>query len=460
LPTNDEYLELFRTTAAEWLCDPYSIDIRYFGVNENNTNVLLSCSVYLAPISKSESTSLLVTTDKFIAGQEIFHNLAIDELHTLLNNLLSGQLKVGEQLFTLGAEDSLSFYSDMSSADRWFTEGHIAIRANSRNPISALELIKLDTALRANDIPFDGLNDLLSFLALQNTVAGHHQPLIEIRISPPIDIINSESKLSGDTFFLVLHAHPTFDLKTAKVAFKEFPEHSQSRKQISNLIKWEKKEDRQVGVLSLPVSDAFVVQVLLSLGNISIRRQFFDDTSKSPNRRYLAITCFDKELKRLKQTLTESFDAPRFEIAINALAYMLGLSGTQIPETNAPDLVLSSPDGNIVIIECTLRIADFGTKLGKLVERRNSLRSLLEAVNENRKIYAYLICGLPDKDIVYDKNSLADNNVTLLTRESLEKLLDQVKLPIDIEKLLQEDENNLEAIRNSRKLDIAETLRY
>lgn len=450
MPSNDKYLELFKNTVANWLCDPYSIDIRYFGVKENSTNILLSCSVYLSPIGKAENTSLQVSTDKFIAGQAIIPDLPIEELHTFLNNLLSGRLTIEQELLTLGAEDRLSFYSDMSSPDRWYTEGHIAIRADSRNPISDLELIEIDTALRANDIPFDGLNDLLSFLTLQNTITGHHQPIIEIRIAPPIDIINNETRLSADTLVLVLHAHPAFDLKAAKVALKEFPQHSNSRKQISNLIKWEGKQDRQVGVLNLPISDAFVVQVLLSLGNITIRRQFFEDTSKSPNRRYLAITCFDKDLKRLKQTLTESFDAPRFEIAINALAYMLGLSGTQVPETNAPDLVLSTPDDNIVIIECTLRIADFGTKLGKLVDRRNSLRSLLEAVKENRKVYAYLICGLSDKDIVYDINSLANNNVTLLTRESLEKLLDQVKLPIDIEKLLLEDESRLEAIRNLR----------
>lgn len=443
---NDAYLELFKSAASQWLCDPYSVDIRYVGRKSVKAIQLIACSVNFFPISTAPSKSLSVETDQVIAGHESLTDYPLNDLIILLEGLVQGNLILKDKLLVLESKNNISYYSEMISNDRWFCDAHLRINGDTSHPFPSTETTKINNQLRLAPLPFDGLSDLLNHLNLNDAFDGHRQSRIEIRIFPPIDMRIDESGLKKEKFNLTLHAHPKFETTNVSLAVRIIPETSLSRKQLASKIKWKRRRDGiQVGKLQTSAKGAFAVLSILMAGSNTVRRQFYDDVQRAPNRRLAAFEKFDVNLKMLKRALNET-DSTSFEIGVNSLAYLLGFSGSVINENDAPDILLASPDENIVLIECTTRIKDFSTKLGKLVDRKNSLLSLLRETNDSRKVYSYLVCGLPKSHITYNKAELAKHKVTLLTKESIDSLLNELKFPKDIEQLLLQDEQILEAL--------------
>lgn len=443
--SGEDFLELFKSASSQWLCDPYSVEIRYIGLKNKDFNSLLSCVVNFWPVGTSPSSSLRFSANQVIAGRELLTDFSLKELNVLINNLEQGKLILKGLSLNVEAKQGLSYYSEMISNDRWFCDAHLLITGDAHNPLSSVEIAKVNSQLRLNKQPFDGLSDLVSNLDVPDTLTSYKQSQIEIRISPSIDIRIDESNLSKGKFNLILHAHQKLITKNISIGIRQFPESLNSRKQVASRVTWETNESGiQVGKLQVNAKNSFAVQAILMAGSNTVRRQFFDDILKVPNRRLSVFSNFDNDLKMLKRALNGDFDSNGFETAVNSLAYLLGFSGCVMNETDAPDLILSTPNENLVIIECTTRISDFNSKLGKLVERKNALIALLEGAGDSRKVYSYLVCSLPKNQIKHDEKELGRNKVTLLTRESLLELLNQLKFPQDLEKLLSDDEKVLE----------------
>jgi hypothetical protein len=442
----DAHLELFKSAAAQWLCDPYSIEIRYVGRKTEPSIKLITCAVNLWPIGTSPSDSLMIETNQIIAGRELITDCSIEDLVIIIEGLEQGKLVLKDKFLNLPIINGISYYSEMISNERWFCDAHLRISGDAVDPLQSTEISKIDNELRLAPLPFDGISDLLNHLNLNDALTRHTQSHIEIRIFPPIDMRIAESSLKKEIFNLTLHAHQKLDIRNVSLALRMFPESSTSRKQVASKIKWKRNKDGiQVGKLRIAARKVFAVLAMLMAGSNTVRRQFYEDALRVPNRRLATFEKFDANLKMLKRALNDT-DATAFEIAVNSLAYLLGFSGSVINETDAPDIVLSSPNENIVLIECTTRIKDFSAKLGKLVDRKNSLLSLIKETNDSRKVYSYLICSLPKSNIAYDEIELAKHGVVLITKESLDSLLTQLKFPKDLELLLLQDEQNLEAI--------------
>lgn len=438
---SSEYLKLFESAQSKWLCDPYSLEIRYIA----RENELLACIAHFWPLGSDTGHNFHLDTSHIFAGREFFKDCSIEKLNTYLEELKQGKLSVNGKTFELKANNGLSYYSEMISKERWFCDAHLRVSGGTINPFSPTEITKINDDLRLLPMPFDGLPDLLNYLNLNDPMSGHSQSAVELRIFPPIDMRIADSHLSKEKFTLLLHGHSRLNTQDISVAVRMFLEDHKSRKQLAANIKWSRKKDgTQIGRLQLQAKKTFAVLAILMAGGNTVRRQFYDDFQRLPNRRLVAVSKFDENLRMLKRGLAET-DANAFEIAVNTLAYLLGFSGSVLNENDAPDIILSSPQENLVVVECTTRIKDFFAKLNKLVDRRNALLSLLAETNDSRKVYCYLICGLPRDQIAYDSKELARHKVTLLTKESLDLLLNQLKIPMDLEQMLLEDEKQLEA---------------
>lgn len=443
----EDYLELFKSASSQWLCDPYSVEIRYVArkVSES-TGSILSCYVAFYPIVWPKPDKVRVSTSQIIAGRERLSNVSLNVLKEILERLENGKLSLDNLELTLESKSSLSYFSEMISNDRWFCDAHLLTLGDALDLFNTVEIAKINSELRLGQLPFDGTHDLFDYFSLQDCISTYKQPQIEIRISPPIDLISNQCHTSNGKFNLTLNAHPSLKIKNVSLAIRTFTAPNQSlplRKQVAENINWLQENDRQIGTLEIDVEKAFTSQAILMLGTNTIRREFFEDIAKVPNRRLFTLSFFDKELKRLKLALYGS-DSDQFEKAVNSLAYLLGFSGCLMNETNAPDIILSSPDENLVIIECTTKISDFSSKLGKLVDRKNSLMKELHDLGDPRKVYSYLVCGLPKDQITINERELATYKVTLITQESINDLLNKLKFPQNLEKLLVEDETALE----------------
>jgi hypothetical protein len=149
-----------------------------------------------------------------------------------------------------------------------------------------------------------------------------------------------------------------------------------------------------------------------------------------------AVQLFDKDLRMLRQGIWQTADANRFELAVQTLLFLLGFAPTVMIERDAPDLIVATPGGRLVLVECTTRIADFHAKVGKLIDRRGALIKAMQTSGHGTTVLSVLVCALPRDQIAVSNAELAANLVLLMSAETLAAALDQTRVPVEPDKLV------------------------
>lgn len=430
--------ENFLESAKHWVCDSYSLGIYYLATCEAGITKIVDAALLLHPLPPDPAISFSVRAGALLAGQEIFSALSSIEILSRLEAAARGEITINGETFYLAKQTELNYYSEQSHKDTWFTELHLQITGDRLRQISSAEASQIDTALRNATPPFDGIEDLGNWLRLADRRVSGRESAINIRLGPPVDMLFDRSSVDKNVFTLAFSAHPNFDISKIGVSIREFPGKGlESRKHVGASIGWKRpKGGLRSGFLKTKLLNADSVLAMLTLGQQTIRRQWFADPDKASNIRYLTTQFFDKDLKQLRQVLLDSSDSVRFEQGVASLLYLLGFANAIQVETQAPDILVTSPAGKIAIIECTTKISDFQNKLGKLVDRRNALLASLNATGNVHRVAAFLICGLPKLQIAAEDKLLAQHQVTLLCRENLAQGLLQLRLPTDPDEML------------------------
>ncbi|MGZ4976221.1 MAG: hypothetical protein ACXV8O_03630 [Methylobacter sp.] len=431
---NEELKILFLKAANEWLCNTYMIDIRYLVWNDHGISHLLEASVNFQPLPFLRDMNFKVEADLLSAGQYQLSGQCLDDSLQIIESAANGQIDVPAGTFHLDEHNSFEktnwYVSEMIHSDRWFSDLHLQVVGSCTSMPTLTDYSSIDNSLRCNDLPFDGLQDLSTWLRLNNPkVKPDFSPSINIRVSPPVDLKLDECCLENDCLSLTLHAHPFFDVDRISLAVRAVPGNALvSRQQVASKIKWGDVSDgRRKGVAKIHLDDADSVLTILVLGEITIRRQWFIDKAKAYNHRLIAFQHFDNDLNMLKKAVIDTTDSVRFEKGISALSFLLGFIPAPQIETDAPDLIVVTPGENLVIVECTTRIADFSTKLGKLVDRKHSLSKALEVSRHYSRVYAVLVCALSSDQIAMKESELANHQVILITKEDLIEAFERLR---------------------------------
>lgn len=188
---------------------------------------------------------------------------------------------------------------------------------------------------------------------------------------------------------------------------------------------------------------------MLMIGRSTVRRQWFLDPQKARNNRLLAVQHFDQDLKMIRSAVLETSDSARFEQGVAALLFLLGFSPCLQLETASPDLIVTTPGGRLVIVECTTRIADFSAKLGKLVDRRGSLTKSLSASRHPSEVVAVLVCRLPRDQIAAQVEELRSRSIILISGEELVSGFNLVRHSNDPDEILDEAFSSLSTAQHS-----------
>jgi len=443
---NHDLKNKFLLSASEWICNEYYLEIRYFSVIQNDERVVLRASISLYPLPPATDNSFKFKSELFLIGQVQRSKVSKDDLVEIIQNACNGKIKLEDEICLLKGAPNFSYHSEILHGDRWSYNLHLRVNGQSVQLPNQLEILQADNMLRAGDPPFDGLEDVLMWLGFDGAQSlGSRSSDINIWINPPVDIISENCSLSKDKLKIYLKSSPGFNVKQVNLAVKSKPAISiKSRKQLANEIVWAVSEDgHNQGFLEATLESADSVLVMLLIGNHIVRKQIFLDPDKARNNRFLAIQIFDKDLKMVRKSIFDSLDSVKFEKGIALLFYMLGFAPVVQIETDSPDLIVSTPEGHFIIIECTTRTADFSAKLGKLVDRRGALIKALQDSGHHSMVHAVLVCGLPRDQIAVNKQELKEGNVILLTKESLDQVFERVRHESDLEILVKEAENQM-----------------
>ncbi len=388
-----------------------------------------------------------IDIETLIAGRFFLPNLSKEEIISILKKATEGKVATGSLVSALAGDKPIEFHAEPHNRDTWLANLHLQVIGSPRqiDQSTYLKVVKTDHLLRSNDIPFDGIDDLCGFLGLSDTRSNGRACGITIRVLPPVDFSIDSGRLVANRLTLRFDAHPNFSTQRISCAIREFPGRGvATRRQIGEEIDWHEPTNQiRQGFLEIDLENSDSVLIALSADGMTIRRHWFVDQEKSINAKYVATQLFDRELKQLRQAVLPDVsdpnknDSARFEKGITSLIFLLGFcAGSQV-ETDAPDIIFSTPSGRLGLVECTLKPAEFRTKLDKLVSRRNELVSKLTSNGHTVSVTGFLVCGCPRSDLNVDEKHLAKSKIILLSREDIEKSLFRIRNPIAPDELLQ-----------------------
>lgn len=430
---SDSFLEACST----WLCDGYSADIRYLAEVSGEGGRLLSGALLFYPLPAVRDDSLELSVSGLVAGQ-IQHPLrSREDLLGLVSDAIRGILNPAGGPFSLQLSEADPRHSEPRHDD-WFSPLEIDVHGDA--PTGTVERrSSIDHALRTAETPFDGLQDLVSRLGLPVPQPGRLSTL-EIRVSPPVDLILDQCALLNDRLQLTLHAHPNFDVSRVLLALRtSLGNGTSGRMQIAHTVRWgEVEERRRTGRLEVDVPNAESALAMLVVGSRTVRRQWFQDPSRAPNYRLVAVQHFDRDLRMIRQNLFEANDSPRFEAAVGALLFLLGTAPAVQLETDAPDLIGTTPSGKVVLVECTMRFADVATKVGKLIGRSAAAAKVLQASGHFAEVVPMLVCRLPRDEIGVQKESIKQAGALLIAAEEISDALLRTRFRQDPDRWLRE----------------------
>jgi len=433
----DNALRTFIEAAESWVCDGYALDIRYLADTRSEPALIWHASVHLNPLPPDRDNRLRIDSTGICIGQIQLHPERKVSLLQVLRDAAAGSLPLAKCRLHVTAEQPVDHYSEMGARDRWFAQLHLQVRGARRPPPSTLELAAIDNALRAANPPFDGLQDASTWLSLP-APGSSDSPSITIMVGPPADLITDSCRLTNDELTLRIHAHPKFDVRQVSLAVRSVPGNGlAARLQIADAITWKRvRNGLREGIVKISVANADQALAVLLIGGAMVRRHWFIDPTKARNNRLLAAQHFDRDLRMIRSAVFESTDSARFETGIAALLFLLGFTPSVQLETDAPDLIVTTPAGRLALVECTTRVADFGIKLGKLVDRRGALVNALASSGHPAEIAAVLVCRLPKSQIAAKMEELRTHRVVLLTGDDLASFFDGLRFPSDPDRIL------------------------
>ena len=425
-------LSEFLRCIDDWVLPGYSFILRYICFVVDGKYILCDASIRFNPISPNVNYSFEIDKDGICVGSQQLNVVNKDECLNLLKQASEGAFFANGHLLELPGTGGVSHYSEMAHRDLWFSELHLVISRGSMANYSHQEFIRFDSVLRLAQPPFDGLNEAAAFLGLKSPGTHTNGPSITIRVGSPVDIMFEKCFLKDDFLKLVFIAHAELNLKKLNVAVRSLPDLGlESRRQIASTILWQDTSDgTREGSAEIFFEHADSVQVMISIDGYLVRRQWLNDPIRAKNKRLLALQTFDKDLRKTKEILFEAKNIDKFEQAVSGLMFLLGFSPINPIEKEGPDIILMTPMGKLIVVECTSKIGDYHNKVGKLYQRRTSLTKHLE-MNKMpaTRVYSILVCSLPIGEIPIQTSQIQEFDTILIAREELLTAFDSVYNP-------------------------------
>lgn len=444
--TESDIRQAFKDGAAGWICDGYSVKVSYVGRKVEGQHAeraeLWGAMVAVSGEPAREGIDFEIYIDETIFGYTEYRVESRGELEKFLQSAAIGILGVRGQSYWLaddpknaGIGPAAKRFEILSERDTWFSPLHYRARADFQAPFPTRSVYALDTALRRADPPFDGLADVAQSLGV-NVAAALVEPTISISVFPPADLLFESCQLSNNVLTLVIYAHPNLDTSGVDVSVRAVPgKNMRFRHRVSDKFTWTDGAGRKTGTATVDLEDANSALVMLVVGKHTVRRQWFLDPAKAPNLRLVAMNTFDKDLKKLKFALFDTDQSRQFEQAVGGLLFMLGFIPAAPTESEAPDLIVMTPGGRLVLVECTFKVSDIESKLGKLVDRREALKNAIRSSSHLTDPVAVLVCRVPKENIVH-ADAAKSYDVLLLTGESIQEGLARTHLPNDPDQMI------------------------
>lgn len=293
---------------------------------------------------------------------------------------------------------------------------------------------RLDWELRSHNVPMDGLSEAAFEIGIP--LAGDSCSFEVTAI--PVAFLDAHSAINGATASISLLCASALDVAKVTLGYKVFHNRAVIERgtRVSPDFEWTMQGQMRRGTLTMAVPNGAMVHCFPTYNGEAQQRYWIVDPHAIPNARRAAYAVFDRELQTLRDFLSESREDKKspqhdFENGVAVLLYLLGFSAINlggIPRLqDAPDAIVTSPQGHYAIVECTLGLPDRDDKLTKLFKRSQDLRGALDRAGlSQKKLLPVIVTALPRTTVPkIEAEKAQELGIALVTSEDINSVLER-----------------------------------
>ncbi|MGY5801834.1 hypothetical protein ACXHMN_10905 [Rhizobium sp. LEGMi12c] len=416
----------------------------YFAIQSANQWFLLQGRILLDPPAEDSPTtfqSMNIRVGRFLLSE------SYDALTHFLADLERGHVQTPEGEF---------IFPRFDGGYRWeYEEFHPAgqqsrlevLTISGRERETLVDRRSLDWEVRSANPPYDSIDELLGKYHMN---FQHGFVTMEL-VAPAVIVVDLGLRVDGNEATIGVVLSRAYQADEAFLGYKVLSNREVvSRGQlVGKELAW--SDDGQVlrGSCKIEVPNAAIVHCFAGYQGRAESFGWIVDPNNHQNPRRSAYEVFDKELKKLTEVLFrqpgKGARSDDFETAISWLLWIRGFSialiGTSsIPELKeGPDLLVTTPSGNVIVVECTMGMLKEDNKLPKVVARANQVREQLEkSGNAHLAVLPAMVTSLPRTSVEAELPRAAELGVYITTREGIDEALRTSFLLPDADRMFHE----------------------
>ncbi len=297
----------------------------------------------------------------------------------------------------------------------------------------------IDWELKAAPQPFDTLDELL----LEYFLGGSRDERASIEIAAAeVAAIVYDSKVDGEEASPSIYLAKSLDPNKCNIGYRVFLQGKVVlRGSISgSTLDWSEQENSRLGVGKLKIPSGAVLHCVASYDGFAIHQGWIGDPKNFQNPRRASLEEFDDKLEILRDYLfgeqKTRKEARHFEFGVAWLMWMFGFSVAQAggtPRTaDVPDIIATTPKGNIVIVECTTGLLKADNKLAQLVDRTELVKKRITSSGHSHlKLLPVIVTAKTRDEVRADLEQAQRLGVAVMTREDLTAALNRTIVVVD-----------------------------
>ncbi len=441
--TSLEYLEAFKQLLSSWkACYRYA-DVAFISLKTGDAAVLLFGRIIFEPaLPLQPKQSFQLNTEQLVAQREVIL-LPSGGIDAIIDEASRGQISLhGEQFLLKKDGERLSsfmfplYHPSVTLGPRLPT---LVIYGVSRHTLltqpNFIPVEHLDWSLKASDQPFDSLDELLMFLGFPRLFQTGDPTSIEIVARSPIEI-SGDSHIENGEAYVKCRMADGLDIKKLKLGYKIIRQGSTDRSFISgDSLKWKREGLFIDGSAKIPVGEAIVLQAFVSYEGTALQQWWVTDPTRSLNVRRAAYEAYDKKFEVLRRFLAGEGNnkSDDFESGVALLLHLLGFivahMGLSKLLEEGPDILASTPSGNVAVIECTIGLLNERNKFAKLVRRTTAIRDQLSSAGHAHiQVQPIIVTALSRNAVQAELGEATKNAIAVVCKEELDTLLNETSL--------------------------------
>lgn len=376
----------------------------------------------------------------------------------LIDDLLSGKVKLpfGEAAFpTSNGQRPWAHFYPIQPPGVQGNQRQTALQLVGDQAGAYMPQADYDWVLRASHEPFESFGEILYHHGL-GTIVG--AVTVDFYAAPLATVDFYAKDTDGRAVPTVVIASG-LDRDKASLGYKLLRNNViiDRKRLMGSELTWASHGGFDYGQFPLSRTPDTYVYCVASYDGVAQQYGWLTDAAGSHNPRRRAFEAVDENLDIVRSiignTARKGVQARDLEAAAGVIFWMLGFSVVHLGSVpklqDAADLIVTSPSGQMIVVECTISLLH-SDKVSQLHDRTREIRRSVDlSGHQSLKILSALVTCEPAEDVAIQRQDIEKHGILVMAREELFHWLDMAHSTQDAETLFTQFMQRVEAARQN-----------